>query len=208
MCSSLLLQLDNLSCVRQQKILFSNISLQLTAGELLLIEGPNGSGKSSLLRLIVGLLPPSEGEIFWQGSPIHKKYQAYTEHLHYIGHANGLKLGLTVRENLQLQSLSLSLTKNISLILSQLQLTQNQDTQAKFLSAGQKRRLALAKLFLFPKRLWILDEPLTALDQTTQELFLAQLAIHLQNGGIGMVSSHQSIFLKDTIPIKNLRLGI
>jgi len=204
--SAMILKIDNLSYARQQKILFSNVCLELSAGELLLIEGPNGSGKSSLLRLLVGLSTPSQGDIIWQGHSIHKNFLVYTEHLHYIGHTNGLKLGLTVIENLKLlRHFVSSSAKEIPKILSFLQLTQDQHTPVKYLSAGQKRRLSLVKLFLFPKKLWILDEPFTALDKHTQACLLSQLTLHLQNGGISIISSHQPIHIKN-VPTQHLRL--
>lgn len=188
------LSVSNLSCVRQQQIIFRDISFSLSAGESLLVEGENGSGKSTLLRLLTGLSTPTSGHIYWQ--------QQYTEALHFIGHTNGIKLGLTVKENLQLLS-HLNSTKLISLdeTLEKLKLSAYQQTLTQQLSAGQKRRVALAKLFLFPKPIWILDEPLTALDVDTQLLFLKHLDQHLQQGGISVISSHHSI-----PSIKTLRL--
>ena len=203
-----MLTTQNLSCAHLNHPLFSNLSLELAAGELLLVEGPNGSGKSSLLRLLAGLATPSQGTILWQGRLINENDLAYAKNLHYLGHANGLKLELTVIENLQLLScLAATSTNDTPTILSLLRLTQNQHTPAKFLSAGQKRRLALAKLFLFPKKLWILDEPFTALDKEMQALLLSQLTTHVQNGGISVMSSHQPILIKN-IPIKNVWLGV
>jgi heme exporter protein A len=203
------LQANNLGCIRQQKPLFANISFQLHSGEMLLIQGPNGSGKSSLLRLLTGLSTPFEGEILWYHEDIQKHLSAYWNNLHYIGHTNGIKPGLTVHENLKLAG-HLRLTAspgNLSTILTQLQLHNHQQTLARFLSAGQKRRLALAKLFLFPRPLWILDEPLTALDANTQTFFLSCLEEHLHNSGIAIVSSHHPIHFNKAI-VKSLRLEL
>lgn len=184
----------NLSCIRQHNTIFANLSFQLTKGQGLLIEGANGSGKSSLLRLLSGLSTPSTGEIRWQEQAIQSISIEYVEKLHYIGHANGIKLGLTVEENLRLASyLSRQTSHDHDGVLSLLQLANHKFTQANYLSAGQKRRLALAKLFLFPKPLWILDEPFTALDANTQTLFLSHLEQHLKKGGMSIISSHHPI---------------
>ncbi len=192
-----ILHVNNLSCIRQQHILFDKISFQLNAGEALLIEGSNGSGKSSLLRLLTGLATPAAGEISWRGQAIQDLRADYWENLHYIGHTNGLKPGLSVIENIQLMA-ALTNTNEIAAtildsVLNKLQLLHHKNTAAKKLSAGQKRRIALAKLFLFPKALWLLDEPLTALDAQTQTIFLSHLESHLENGGIAVISSHHEL---------------
>lgn len=201
------LRVSNLGCIRQQRTLFANISFELSPGQALLIEGPNGSGKSSLLRLLTGLITPQDGEIRWQQNQIQDNLADYVSHLHYIGHTNGVKLGLSVIENLRLAShlAMASSTTDLDVILSQLQLHLHRDTLARFLSAGQKRRLALAKLFLFPKTLWLLDEPLTALDSNTQAYFITQLEAHLHRGGIVVMSSHHPIHLNG-LTVKSLRL--
>lgn len=190
----------HLSCIRSNQLLFSNISFQLLSGELLFIEGLNGVGKSSLLRILAGLMQPQSGEVTWRQKPIRNSDQQFFEIMHFVGHANGLKLGLTPTENLQLMYyLSLSNSKfAIEKLLDTLQLSQFKDIPVQFLSAGQRRRLALAKLILFPKTLWLLDEPLTALDKNTQVLFSSWLKTHLLKGGLAIISSHQPI------PIQNV----
>ncbi len=201
------LWVDKLSCVRQQKRLFTALSFYLCPADVLLVEGPNGAGKSSLLRLLSGLKTPDEGGIFWNGKPIQALRSEYGNHLHYLGHTNGVKLGLTVIENLKLIS-QLSLTSSppdYASLLDRLQLSADENTLVKFLSAGQKRRLALAKLFLFFKPLWLLDEPFTALDINIQALFLSHLNKHLQMGGMAVISSHHPIQLSGT-SVKTLRL--
>ncbi|MBX3708430.1 MAG: cytochrome c biogenesis heme-transporting ATPase CcmA [Gammaproteobacteria bacterium] len=202
------LHVVNLSCVRQQKLLFSDISFQLKSGEMLLVEGRNGAGKSSLLRLLTGLSTPAKGDIFWQGNAIQQARSEYGENLHFISHFNGIKLGLTVLENLQLiRHFSLSSSSiSITSTLERLQLSHYENVLAKDLSAGQKRRLALAKLFLVPKLIWILDEPLTALDINTQTLFLSALDSHLHHGGMAIISSHHTDIFTHTA-IKTLRLA-
>ncbi|MBV9576536.1 MAG: heme ABC exporter ATP-binding protein CcmA [Gammaproteobacteria bacterium] len=200
------LEVIELSCIRQAKPIFSAISFQLAAGEAMIVVAPNGAGKSSLLRLAAGLATPFLGEIKWRGKTIQQT--SYQENLHYLSHLNGIKLGLTVKENLQLakrlhrddQPFS-----SFNSMLSFLQLTAHENVPAFYLSAGQKRRLALARIFLFPKPIWILDEPLTALDNESQTFFLSQLAIHLQTGGIALMSSHHAISPKN-VAIKSLQL--
>lgn len=200
-----MLQATNLSCIRQQKTIFTAISFTLTTHAVLLVEGPNGSGKSSLLRLLAGLSTPADGDIFWQNKSIQSSRLEYNAELHFIGHTNGIKLGLTVQENLQLtKQLIQANTHDFTAVLSRLQL--NAAMQARYLSAGQKRRLALAKLFLFPKPLWLLDEPLTALDAHTQACFLSQLETHVSQGGMAIISTHQPLNFK-TIAAKTLRLN-
>ena len=124
-----------------------------------------------------------------------------------MGHQNGIKLGLTVSENMQLAAhLAVNtVEREYQSIFSLLQLSEHQNTRAYYLSAGQRRRLSLAKLFLFPKKLWILDEPLTALDSVTQSLFLSSLAMHLKAGGLGIITSHHPLALKD-VTVQQLSL--
>lgn len=200
-----MLDVSNLHCIRQQQSIFTtSLSFQLRNGEMLLVEGMNGSGKSSLLRLLTGLSTPSSGEIFWYSKNIQTIRQEYTEQLHYIGHTNGVKQGLTVAENLQLtQHYSLSTSATLD-ILSPLQLIPFKHTLIKNLSAGQKRRVALARLFMISRKLWLLDEPLTALDTDIQSFFLARLEMHLQQGGMVIMSSHHPV--KINANIKHLRL--
>jgi len=197
----------NLSCFRQQTCLFKSLHFSLPAGTVLHIEGENGVGKSSLLRLLAGLASPASGEITWNQHAISDWRANYKENMHYIGHSNGIKLALTVTENLQVMArLALAKKPIIEPLLSSLQLQTHAQVQAKYLSAGQRRRLALAKLFLFPRPLWILDEPLTSLDEMSQTFFLARLKEHLALGGISIISSHYALILPDT-DLKKLRLG-
>lgn len=197
------LRVLNLGCIRQHKELFAELSFQLHSREVLLIEGSNGSGKSSLLKLLTGLSTPDAGQIFWQNKFIHDADSDYHRHLHFVGHTNGIKLGLTVTENLRLtHQLSSDRTgASFDPVLGSLQLLDHAHTPARYLSAGQKRRLSLAKLFLFPKPLWILDEPFTALDTQTQTFFLSCLQTHLQNEGMAIISSHHSL----SLPLANVQ---
>jgi heme exporter protein A len=200
------LHVTNLHCIRQQQPIFTSLSFQLQSHEILLIEGPNGSGKSSLLRLLTGISTSCDGDIFWCGNNIREIRDEYTKQVHYIGHTNGIKQGLTVVENLQLaQHLSQSTSSALLDILASLQLTAYKNALIKNLSAGQKRRVALARLFLISRKIWLLDEPLTALDSATQAFFLSQLESHLQHGGMAIMSSHHPVSFKN-VNVKQLRL--
>lgn len=183
-------------CCFRQKIIFSDICFELQRGEMLLITGENGVGKSSLLRLLAGISSPYSGDISWYGKTIDSLESSYHNQFHYLDHLNGLKLNLTVAENLSLiQHLQLTSITDNETVLRKLNLLNYKHSLTKYLSAGQKRRLGLAKLFLMNKNLWLLDEPLTSLDVNTQEFFLLQLKQHLTSGGICILSSHQPITL-------------
>jgi heme exporter protein A len=189
--TSSLLTATQLVCYRQQRSLFAPISFSLRAGEALLVEGGNGAGKSSLLRLIAGIATPAGGELQWQG-------QSLKADLHYIGHSHGIRLGLTVTENILLAGeLAEQRITEIDPILTRLLLSAEKNTPVQYLSAGQKRRVALAKLFLIPKILWVLDEPLTSLDITTQHLLLEKINQHQQLGGMCIMTSHQPVTLSN-----------
>lgn len=203
-----MLEVRQLHCVREHRVLFSQLSFAVNANELLLIKGQNGSGKSSLLRLLTGLSTAEHGEIDWQGQSIQHLGADYRRELHYVGHPNGIKLGLTIVENLRLvkQLSADDIITTEEIVLEHLQLATDRNKLAKYLSAGQKRRLALAKLLLLPRRLWILDEPFTALDAQTQTLVSSLLESHVLAGGIAIVSTHQPLHFTQLQP-RTLELG-
>lgn len=207
------LQAIDLSCTRQQRPLFAGLSFDLQPGQVILVEGENGAGKSSLLRLLVGLATPAVGAVHWRGRCIRTVREEYIPELHYVGHSNGIKLGLTVAENLRLISENVlnsrpSPTRGRMMedFLKQFCLTDYKNTLAKNLSAGQQRKIALLKLLISPKPLWILDEPFTALDTASQTLFVSLLEKHLQAGGMCVMSSHHAIHFQQVTPI-SLRLS-
>jgi len=206
--SSHTLEIDNVSFERNNEIVFHEIQSTLHAGEILQIQGANGSGKSTLLRVVAGFIEPQEGTVFWNRRCIFQQREAFNPHFHYIGHQNGHKLALTVQENLQLAA---ALNKHrldvpaIREILKKMNLSQVAHLMALKLSAGQSRRLALAKLLLQERTLWILDEPNTALDKEGQELLGFLLQEHLRQGGMAIIATHQPLFI--SCEIKNLRLG-
>lgn len=185
----------NLSCVRGTQTLFTGINLQLDAGQWLYLQGENGAGKTSLLRILAGLTLPAEGEVLWQNTPISQQRSQYHQDLLYIGHHAGLKEDLTLTENLQAQCRMDGLEVSDAAIrnaLTRMGLAKRQHLPARVLSAGQKRRGLLARTMLRPTKLWILDEPFNALDVNAITDVQQLLKAHLANGGLLVLTSHQT----------------
>ncbi|MBA2733947.1 MAG: cytochrome c biogenesis heme-transporting ATPase CcmA [Acidobacteria bacterium] len=196
---SLKLEANALECVRGGRRLFHNLSFSLGAGELLEVSGPNGSGKTSLLRMLCGLLSPIAGEILWQGANTRTLKEEYLKELAYLGHANGVKPELSARENLRFTG---ALTNRrpdegkIAIALERMGLGDSEAMPARALSQGQQRRLALARLLIGEKVLWVLDEPLTALDSAAVQLIQSVLAEHLEAGGMAVLTTHQPLDIR------------
>lgn len=184
-----MLKASSLSCRRGRRLVFAQLGLDLAAGDLLLVTGANGSGKSSLLRILAGLLEPAEGELFWQGEKINDP-AAHRARLSYIGHLDALKPELTVDETLSYWNL-LGGGKGAKNLPTQFGLGGLAATPVRRLSAGQKRRLSLARLAQKDAPLWLLDEPATALDILGQKLLADLLAQHRAKGGVAVVAAHQ-----------------
>lgn len=185
----------NLACVRQGRTIFTNLNFSVCSGETLIVQGPNGSGKSSLLRLLAGLATPAAGQISWVGqNNVPMIRFGAPLNVHYLNHPNGLKLNLTVQENLKLAAhLNLKQTDTLAETLKLFKLEELQHKLIGHLSAGQKRRVALAKLILLPKSLWVLDEPLTALDHEHILTFINCLQAHNAKQGICIMSTHHEL---------------
>ncbi len=190
-----MLQVNNLTGVRGDRLLFESLSFVVNKGELVLIKGQNGAGKTSLLRLVCGLAAPEKGEISWDGNPIAQIRPAYFRELAYVGHDNGVNLDLTVRENLEfLRALKTCPSQlQIPAVLEQLGIARYLDVPCRFLSAGQKRRVALARLALTQARIWLLDEPFTSLDSQALDTVVELIIQHLERGGLCLATSHQEI---------------
>lgn len=192
------LHVKSISCTRGYRDLFTNLDFQLCAGQVLRVEGKNGSGKTSLLRIIAGLAQPLEGEVLWQGRKIQHAESGYLENLLFLGHRAAIKYELTPLENLCMaKSLHGSKTDNgIEEALHQIGLYGFEDIPCGQLSAGQKRRVALAQLFLTRASCWILDEPYTSLDVAAVALLENLFAEHVKQGGMLVITSHQPVTLQ------------
>ncbi|MDR2000995.1 MAG: cytochrome c biogenesis heme-transporting ATPase CcmA [Zoogloeaceae bacterium] len=186
----------NLACVRGERRLFSGLNFDLAAGEWLHVQGENGSGKTTLLRALVGLSHPAEGEIRWRGQPIRVLGEDYRRDMLYLGHYGAVKEELTPLENLTLAAAldGRCLDERESLTaLHRFGLKGREELPVRFLSAGQKRRVLLARLVTRKAALWVLDEPFTALDVKAVEMLSALIAEHLQQGGMAILTSHQAM---------------
>ncbi len=199
------LQVDGLACQRGDRLLFEKMGFMLMGGDLLLLTGPNGSGKSSLLRLLAGLNAPAAGHIFWHGRAIGEDTVAHRQRLQFLTHLDGVKPALTVLENLQFWSALMGgPATTASSALAAFGLERIADLPARFLSAGQRRRLALSRLVLRPAALWLLDEPSTSLDSEGAERLLAAIASHRARDGIVILATHDRLALQ---PTQELRLA-
>lgn len=194
-----MLEATNLECIRGDRTLFSDLGLTLSAGQLLRVAGTNGSGKTSLLRILCGLLSPSQGAVHWKGASIGSLREEYWKNVVYLGHSNAVKDGLTAIENL-----------NVSCTLAGLQVERDQALAAlrcfglencaalpaKVLSQGQRRRVALARLILSDHLpLWILDEPFTALDSAAIDYVQTLISNHVARGAAVVMTTHQEVRL-------------
>jgi heme exporter protein A len=187
---------EALTCLRGDRLVFENLSFQARPGEALLLTGPNGSGKSSLLRLMAGLLAPATGQLIWDGAAIADDREAHRGRLHYVGHLDSLKPALTVVENLAFYAALRgwpASTQNLDDALGKFRLERLADTPARFLSQGQRRRAALARILVAPAPLWLLDEPTLALDDASLAALSAVLTDHLAGGGHVVAATHAPI---------------
>lgn len=189
-----LLETRDLCCVKDDRTLFDNLTLSLSEGQILLVEGKNGSGKTSLLRILTGLSLPESGQVLWQGEPIEDVGPDYYEQVNYIGHHDGIKRDLTCLENLRLvQAMGKPVDIDLDDALQEVNLYRFGDNFVATLSAGQKRRLAMARLVVTEAKLWIMDEPFTSLDKASMAMFQDMFEKHLNTGGVIVMTSHHDI---------------
>ncbi len=207
MSSSALLESRDLSCIRNDRLLFEHLDFVLEPGQMLVVEGPNGCGKTSLLRILTGLRLADRGEILWRGDPIDRLAGDYYEQVAYVGHHDGVKHELSCLENLRLaRAMGMPSTADLDDVLEQVNLYAYGETEVGSLSAGQKRRLALARLLATDSMLWILDEPFTSLDKVSMSMFTSLFEQHLQRQGLIVMTSHHDISLP-TRSVQRLQLG-
>lgn len=189
-----MLSAHSLTCVRGTRPLFSGLDFSVGAGNWVQIRGPNGAGKTSLLRLLAGLSKPEEGEVRWNGEAVGS--EEFRRELMYLGHRAAVKEDLTALENLEFSAAmdGVDLSRDdAEKALVRFGLAGREDLPVRFLSAGQKRRVLLAQTVARPAKLWILDEPFTALDVKAVDFLSHLIADHVKAGGIAVLTSHQAI---------------
>jgi heme exporter protein A len=200
-----LLQGTDLSCIRDDRVLFEGLAFELVSGQVLLLEGKNGSGKTSLLRILCGFREPDAGQVFWCGDAINDG-QYYVD-MAYVGHLDGVKKELTVLENLKVSlALGRSGQYSIEQALTKVHLAGYDDVLVQALSAGQKRRLSLARLLITKNIVWILDEPFTSLDKQGIALIETLMSEHCACGGMIVLTSHHDIELHD-VDVQRINLS-
>ena len=196
------LKIENLTCVRGGREIFKDISFELVSGEAIQITGLNGSGKTSLLRIIAGLIQFPSGQISFTECVNDSNISQYC---HYIGHTDAIKPTLTVSENLNFwRSIMGNPAETITNSLKVFGLSDLENISASYLSAGQKRRLSLARLLVTQRPIWLLDEPLTSLDLNAKTILNQIILNHLTNGGLILATTHSPLELTNS---KELKLG-
>ena len=203
-----MLTVSDLCAVRDDRVLFAKLDFQLQAGQIMQVVGANGTGKTTLLNGLMGLAPFESGTICWQSENIQDNPTTFKQSVAFVGHLLGLKPLLTAVENLQfllrLHQKDISLS-NIEQALKKVGLYGYEDVPIAYLSAGQKRRVALARLFLQQAKLWVLDEPFTAIDLAGVKALEQWLVEHAQQGGMVLLTTHH-VFAPD-FPLKHLDLA-
>ena len=199
------LNVSELQLIRSNNLILSDVSFKVNSGEVLLLRGANGVGKTSLLMALAGYLHISDGLINWQQKE--KTEKSIYENMHFIAHQHAIKSFLTLRENLSFWAdIYCGNKNNINNILEQVGLIAGENLEAGLLSQGQKKRLALARLLIAKKPIWLLDEPTAALDNEGDELVGQMVDNHLDNGGLAIIATHLDLVLKKNKRVKTLNL--
>jgi heme exporter protein A len=193
-----MLEASHLECVRGNRTIFRDVSFAVRPGDCFRLTGPNGSGKTSLLRMLCGLLSPASGTIRWHGAVIETLGEEYFSSIAYVGHRPGIKDEFTAMENLQISSgmrgIEIS-RKTCASALERMGLGGRMHLPARFLSEGERRRAAIARLVVGRSSLWLLDEVLTSLDRVAVETIQLVIEDHLAAGGMAIVATHQELKL-------------
>ena len=200
--SNPLLETVGLSCSRGHRMLFEDLALRVSAGEVVQVLGANGSGKTTLLRILCGLQPPTGGSIRWRDRDVAPGAEELRAEIQYIGHAGGVKLDLTPCENLEV-AIALGARPTgttVDAALARLELGEFGHSPVRTLSAGQRQRVALARLLTCASLLWVLDEPFTALDAGGVTTIDAMLREHAEAGGAAIIASHHPVALGAVTP--------
>ncbi len=194
------LSADDLTLIRGETCLFQGLGFALNSGELLLLEGQNGSGKTSLMRAIAGLLSLESGEIRWNDIPVDRQRQDFHGALVWMAHRTGLKGDLTLVENLRFEGvLRPQSTVDPDVVYERLGISRLKTLPLRSLSAGQQRRVALARMLLADVPLWLMDEPFTNLDRDGRKLVVQLVEEHLEAGGMCVMAAHQDVVIKAKI---------
>jgi heme exporter protein A len=204
-----MLTVQQVTAIRDDRVLFAELSFDAKAGDLIQIEGRNGTGKTTLLRIIAGLGDKEEGEIFWDGVNVEKDRDTFHQNLLFLGHQTGVKKDLSGLENLQFYQSVFGLSNDRQTLfdaLAQVGLAGREDIPVSQLSAGQQRRVALARLWLTNQKLWILDEPLTAIDKQGVKVLESLFLKHANLGGTVLLTTHQDMFI-DNPKLRKITLG-
>lgn len=190
------LSAKGLTCIRENRILFEELSFEINAGDIVQIEGPNGAGKTSLLRILAGLSQPYSGDVYFNGASTTQNRENYCKQMTYLGHTPGIKGEMTAQENLEFYlSLHELNQEEAEATLAQVNLLGFEDAPAANLSAGQHRRIALARLWQSKSPIWILDEPFTAIDKQGVKNLEQLFVQHAEQGGIVILTTHQDLAL-------------
>ncbi|MGH7045811.1 MAG: heme ABC exporter ATP-binding protein CcmA [Stellaceae bacterium] len=198
---------EGLACRRGARLIFAGVSFEVPAGGALLVRGMNGAGKSSLLRLVAGLVAPAAGRLVWGTQPLAADPAGHRARLHYVGHQDAVKPGMTARDTLAfwaaLRGCGREAAPAIGEALARLKLGPVADWPCRWLSAGQRRRLALARLLVAPAELWLLDEPTAALDEDGQTRLEGMIEEHRAGGGRALLATHLPLALESaaTLPL-------
>jgi len=204
-----MLEVSNLACSRGDQRLFSGLSFVLHPGQIMQVQGENGSGKTTLLRTLCGFVSADEGYVAWNGAQVASLGDAFHAQILYLGHLNAIKDDLSALENLKISAAFSGITlqdATVKSALRRLGLKGRELLPCKVLSQGQRRRVALARLLVSDARLWILDEPLAALDVRAVALIQELIAEHLSGGGMAIFTTHQPLQI-DGMTVRTLALS-